>query len=271
MEWPKLKNIVLLILVITNLCLLAFVARWEIQDTRLQRQARAEAIQFLSGKGVSVDESQVPHNMTLMPQTVERDLSQEGALAARLLGDGVQAQDRGAGVYRYFNDRGSIQFHSDGAFQAELSPGAFPLGEDRATACLALLGQLDYEGELLDQQGNSLIFRQVWNGVPLFTQQVTLELSNGCLVSITSGRRLVGQPVADPSRKPITVATALIQLFNGINALGDVCSRIDTISQGYVTATSLSDPILLTPVWRVSTDTGSYQLDTVTGALIRVS
>ena len=82
---------------------------------------------------------------------------------------------------------------------------------------------------------------------------------------------MVGKPQEDPARTTITVSTALISFLNGVSALGDVCNRIDAIEPGYITAASLSGPTALTPVWRVTTDTGAYQLDTVTGAVTRVS
>lgn len=271
MEWPKLKNIILIILVLTNLCLLVFVAQRELRDSQLQRQAREEAIQFLEDRGIAVDEKQVPQTMELLPQTVERNLEEESQLAAALLGQGVTAEDRGAGVYRYSNEAGSIQFHSDGSFSAEFTAGAFPLGEDRVKSCAELLEKLNFEGEVLSQQENALVFRQTWNGYPLFTQQVTLELADGCLRAMTSGRRLVGEPVEDPTRQPITVVTALIDFLNGLNTLGDVCSRIDTITPGYVSVTALSGPMTLTPVWQITTDTGAYQLDALTGELSRVA
>jgi hypothetical protein len=50
-----------------------------------------------------------------------------------------------------------------------------------------------------------------------------------------------------------------------------VCSSIDRIDPGYVSAATLSGPITLTPVWRITTDTGAYQLDMITGALTRVT
>ena len=271
MEWPKLKNIILLILVFTNLCLLIFVVQRELRDSQLQRQARREAIRFLEDRGVWVDEEQVPQRMELASQTVERDLERESQLAAALLGQDVLAEDRGAGVYRYANDTGSIQFHSDGSFSAQFSAGAFPLGENRAEDCLEILEKLDFHGELLEEGANALTFRQLWAGYPLFTQQVTLEVAEGCLTAMTSGRRLVGEPVADGSRQTISVVTALIDFFNGLSDLGDVCSRIDAITPGYVAAASLSGPMTMTPVWRVTTDTGSYQLDLLTGELGRVS
>lgn len=275
METPKLKNIVLLILVVTNLCLLVFVAGMEGQDRAQQKQARAEAVQFLENRGIRLEESQVPEKMTLMPQTVERDLERESVVAAQLLGEGVKVQDRGAGVYRYFNEQGSIQFHGDGSFSAQFSQGLFPLEKSVEQECLVLLSKLDFEGELLELEteagGGRLVFRQLWEGQPVFTQQVTLETDGVCITGMTAGRRLAGQPVRDQSRTTVTVATALVEFLNGLNSLGDVCSRVDEITQGYTAGSSLSGPMTLTPVWRISTDTGSYQLDLVTGGLVRVN
>lgn len=41
MEWPKLKNIILAILAMTNLCLFFFVAHREWQQYHFQNQAQA--------------------------------------------------------------------------------------------------------------------------------------------------------------------------------------------------------------------------------------
>lgn len=271
MPWSKIKNIILAILAVTNLALLVLVGGQTIQDRRLLSQAREDAIQFLRGRGVEVDESIIPQSMDLKPQIVERDLAGEERAAAALLGSPVTAESRGGEVYRYYNGSGSVQFHSDGTFSAQLKEGAFPLGADRGADCLALMEKMGFQGTILSERGEELTFRQSWKGTPLFTQQVTLVCRGGQLTAMTSGRQLVGRPQEDPARSSITVATALINFVNGVSALGDVCNRIDAIEPGYVAAASLSGPIVLTPVWRVTTDTGAYQLDAVTGGVTRVS
>ena len=269
MPWSKIKNIILAILAVTNLALLVLVGGQTIQDRRLLSQAREDAIQFLRGRGVEVDESIIPQSMDLKPQIVERDLAGEERAAAALLGSPVTAESRGGEVYRYYNGSGSVQFHSDGTFSAQLKEGAFPLGADRGADCLALMEKMGLQGTILSERGEELTFRQSWKGTPLFTQQVTLVCQGGQLTAMTSGRQLVGRPQEDPTRSSITVATALINFVNGVSALGDVCNRIDAIEPGYVAAASLSGPIVLTPVWRVTTDTGAYQLDAVTGGVTR--
>jgi regulatory protein YycI of two-component signal transduction system YycFG len=271
MEWSKLKNMILLLLAVTNLCLFIFVAQREIQSDRLERENRENAISFLAEKGIHIAEGQLPQAVTLPARTVERDLEAEETAAAALLGGAVRVEARGSEVYRYYNENGSIQIHSDGAFTAAFAIGTFPLGEDRVEECLSILNTMDFQGELLEADEDQLVFRQTWEGVPLFSQQVTLMCEEDYLTAMTGGRRLVGQPTDDPSRPTITIPTALFDFFNGLNALGDVCSSIDRIDPGYVSTTSLSGPMLLTPVWRIITNTGAYQLDMITGGVTRVN
>ncbi|MEY8404269.1 hypothetical protein AALA54_13215 [Oscillospiraceae bacterium 44-34] len=271
MPWTKLKNIILAILTVTNLCLLFLVADPALRGRQQLSRAREEAIQLLRRRGIQVEEGIIPQTMDLRPQTAERNLPEEERAAAALLGEDVTAEARGGEVYRYYNGNGSVQFHSDGTFSAQLEPDAFPLGEDRRSGCLSLMKKLGLNGEILEETEESLTFRQTWEGRPLFTQRVTLVCQGSGLASVTAGRQLVGHTQEDTTRRTVTVATALIDFVNGVNALGDVCSRIDVIEPGYVTAASLSGPTTLTPVWRVTTDTGAYQLDTVTGAVTRVS
>lgn len=271
MEWSKLKNIILLILAAANLFLLVIVVRQEVQGADLQHQARLNAISFLEEKGIQVPEDLVPQTMTLRPQTVERDLEAECAQAASLLKGSVRMEALGSEVYRYQNDNGFLQFHSDGSFSAEFAPGVFPLGSDRTQSCLEVLDRMEFQGKLLREEGDQLTFRQMWEGVSLFNQQVTLVCRENCVAAMTSGKRLVGRPVEDSGQTPITVATALIRFCNGLSALGDVCSRIDAIERGYVSTASLSGTMTLTPVWQITTNTGAYQMDTMNGELIRLS
>lgn len=271
MPWAKLKNIILVILAAANLFLFVLVAGPSLQSRRLAGQAREEAVRFLRGRGVQVAEEAVPQEMDLPPQRMDRDLEGEQRAAAALLGGPVSAEARGGEVYRYYNASGSVQFHSDGAISAQLEPAAFPLGADRREGCLALMARMGLEGEILEEDGDELTFRQTLDGRPLFTQQVTLVCRDGGLAAISAGRQMVGRPQEDPARSTITVGTALIDFLNGVSAMGDVCNRIDAIEPGYVTSASLSGPTMLTPVWRVTTDTGAYQVDSVTGAVTRVS
>ena len=261
MEWSKIKNIVLIILLLTNLSLLTFVLRRDFQDRAAQTQALENALEFLSEKKVEIDRALLPKE-TLSPMKMERDREQESQLAAALLGGDVTEQARGGEVYRYSGSAGSVQFHRDGVFQAAFVQGAFPLEgalpEEHAVATLA---KLDYQAQVVsattDGSGKvTLVLRQLWQDTPVFDCQVTLTYAQDCLISMTGGRRLV-----------ISVPTALFRFYQGMNTLGDVCRTIQEIQKGYVTG---SGGETLTPVWYISTDTRDYLLDMVTGELSRV-
>ena len=95
MPWTKLKNIILFILVVANLALLALVAGPAIRSRRGERQAREDAIRLLQSRGVQVEDSDIPERVTLLPRTVERDLTVEERAAAALLDGPVIAEARG--------------------------------------------------------------------------------------------------------------------------------------------------------------------------------
>lgn len=278
MEWSKIKTIILLILAGTNLFLLAFALRQTMQASSAQREARQDAIAFLEKNGVTVEERVVPKEITLLPQQVERDRESEARLAQALLGGQVEERSLGGEVYRYYVQQGYIQFHADGTFQGEFVEGAFPLnGEDPREYSLNILKKLDFQGEILSVSGEeagaaetAVTLRQVWDGVPLFDRQVTLTYRGGYLVSMTGGRRLTGTPQPDESFQPVEVPTALIRFYHGLTAMGDVCSRIDSITQGYVGSSYSPGSSALVPVWQIITDTGTYLLDTLTGEVSRV-
>ena len=270
MPWTKLKNIILLILALANLFLLTMVVSQELQARRAREQTWQGTVDFLARQGVQVDEAILPRTVDLPPQTAQRDLEGERAAAQALLGGEVTMEALGGEVYRYYNDSGSIQFHSYGAFSAQLEPGAFPVEGGPVRAAQEALAAIGFQGELLEEGADALLFRQTWEGAPLFNQEVTVRCSEEGLTALENGHRLVGEPREDPSRQTISASTALVSFLNGVSALGDVCSRMDAIQPGYVVTPALSGGMTLTPVWRVTTDTGAYQLDTVTGQVTRL-
>lgn len=270
MEWSKLKNIVLLILLGLNLALGILIGGPALSDRYRESQATREAVTFLEQKGILMQDTQLPDPAQLPARVVFRDREEEARLARALLGEDAQQEARGGEVYRYTGKAGVIRFHSDGSFWGQLTPGAFPIGDSPEQAVLDMLKILGIEGEILpSQETGTVTVRQVWEGAHLFNQQIVVLWDHTGITEITSGRRLYGLPEEDLSRQTITLATALIDFYNGLNRLGDVCSRVDEIVPGYLSATSLTRQMELTPVWRITTDTGVYQFDLITGNVER--
>lgn len=276
MEGGKLKNIIIIILLLLNLFLLLLVGGRRLEDDHSAESARHSALEVLRSSGVTVEDEVVPRSMELRVGQAERDLSRERTLAAALLNGPVEVDARGGETYRYDNANGQVQFHSTGEFWARFEPGTQPLsGRTPREHGAAVLSRLEVAGQVLDdrvEQGSGQItFRQTVDGVPVLNCQATLHYEDGQLVRIANGRWIVGKPVVSRTGGEVTVATALVRLLNGMKELGDIYTRIESITPAYTVSVSLSGPAQLTPVWHVRTDTGAYQLDVQTGKIDRLS
>ena len=273
MEGAKIKNIIIVILLLLNGFLLFSVGgRW-FEDSHSHEAARNSAIQVIRDSGVALEESAVPREMSLGAMQAQRDLARENSLASGLLGSEMMVEALGGDVYRYTSDRGWIQFHSSGEFIAEFEPGVFRATGETARHAAGVLETLDFDSQVLEDKtadgAGSISLRQRLGDVPLLDCQATVHYRDGSLVSITQGRRLLGEPRQTGGEEAMSMATALMRLYNGMKELGDIYTRIESITPAYTMSVSLSGPARLTPVWYVKTDTGAYQMDTQTGQINR--
>lgn len=270
MEWPKLKNIIILILVLTNLCLFLLVMDREGRNAQLQSQSRLEAIQFLRDHDVELDEEQIPKTVEVTALRVERELEEEVLLARRLLKGEVTVTALGGGVYRYENTRGWLQLHGDGTFQAQFAPGTWPIGRSAEQSALEVLEQLEYSGRVLSHRGNTVVLEQTQDGAPLFLLRVNVQWEDEGITALSEGRRLMGTAQPVEQQQELSVSTALLEFHTQMDARGYVYSGIDRIEQGYVTQTALEGVTALAPAWQIHTDTGVYRLNLLDASLSSV-
>lgn len=270
MEWSKLKNIIILILLLANLFLLVMAGVRQRDSAQHQEQALNDAVSVLERSGIRMDRGRLPSELDLTPMTVERDQAAEAELAGALLGD-CSAADLGSGRFSYTGVLGTAEFRSNGNFSFSFPDGALRVGVSGEEAhALDTLEKIGFDGEVISREeeggGVLLVLRQVWQGTPVLSCQVTLTYERDCLRSI-SGQRLMGapQPSADRSEL-LSVPTALLRFLNGVTSLGDVCSEITAMTPAYLLTT---DATRLVPIWYVTTDVGVYSLNAVTGALGR--
>lgn len=269
MEWPRVKTLMILILLLINGFLLALVGVQQYQVSRYQRSALTQAVAVLERGGIAVDPALL--TAASAPLTVQR-ASDDAALAETLLGAGLIHEDQGGGLHRYVGPGGEATFRSGGALSVQFSAAAAPSAdlEGHAHSLLAAMG---LQGELWEVTQNadtlSLTFRQLWGGVPIFSCPITLEYEGRQL------RSLQGTLLRASSHRPeggatLDLPTALIRFREGILSSGDVCSSITAFRPGYRTSSAFGASVTLSPVWRVSTNTADYHLDALTGALTRI-
>ena len=275
MEWPKLKNIIILILLMVNGFLLVLVGARMEESISYERRALEQTAQVLEQGGVQVDLEALAPASGLAPMSVDRDLEREARLAQALLDEPVQGENRGGGLYLYRGALGEVSLRAGGELSAEFTrdghwQAACP--EDHAAALLGRLGVEAAQTGLTNQGGETTVrFCQRWNGRAVFSCQVELVYRDGYLTALR-GALLTAAAGTAEAGTVLSLPTALMRFSEEVGTTGDVCSAIQSMEPGYwAFAQSLSGGARLTPVWLVATDTSDYYLDCVTGALTRVA
>ena len=269
MEGRKIKNIVILILLMVNGFLLFLVVGQQVKVRQYQRSALTRASQVLEQNGITLADGLPGKVKTdLPPLSVTRDAQAEADLAQILLGSSVQRSDRGGGVFVYTSARGSGQFLSSGDFSFTLND--CPLdGKTPADHAEALLTSLSLSAELTEEQtdedGSSLVFRQLLGNTPLYSSLITFRYDDSRLLNV-GGNLLTGSTAAE-SAQLLDVPTVLIRFLDGILTRGDVCSAVSGMRLGYRASQSFGSGTRLTPVWLVSTNVSDYYLNALTGEL----
>jgi len=274
MEWKKLKNLIILILLVVNGFLLVLVGSRRQESASYERAALDQTVQALERGGIQVELDAVSDGAGLAPVSVERDLDREARLAQALLGGEVQGENRGGGLYLYRGETGEVSLRVGGELSASMSDSPewqTDHPEDYAAALLEKMGVVARQtGTESQGERTAVRFRQLWDGVPLFSSQVEFIYEDGFLNAVHGTLLIAGQSARETGQV-LTLPTALMRFSEEIAAAGDICSAIRSMEAGYRgTVQSLSGGVRLVPVWLVSTDTASYYLDCATGALTRV-
>lgn len=267
MEWSKIKNIIILILLAVNVFLLVQTAQRERKSRQYMEESRVGAVEVLRQQGYEVAEDAMPDERYLSPCTMERDRGGEEALAAYLLGMVNKSED---GVRTaYTGERGRGWFRSDGSFAFTLTAEAYPASGDEAAHGVKLLTGGGYACEVISTKAGEatvVSVRQTWEGAPVFSCTAELTYQDGALVSI-AGTRLIGTPTQNGvGGQSMDVSTALIRFMSGMREGGHIFTKIENLTSGYL-ASGSGRRVALEPVWQVTTDAGVFLMDGFTGEL----
>lgn len=272
MEWSKVKNIIILILLAVNAFLLVQTVGQERQYRRYREEAVTGAVEILRRQGYEVDSSVLKEGRKLAPLSAERDKESEQQLAQALLGDVTRTENGVRAAYQ--GTEGSGWFRGDGSFSFTFGPEAYRADKgDEGEHGRKLLSKAGYPCEVLGiesgEDGIKVSVRQVWEGVPIFSCTAELTYRDGALAEI-AGERLIGTPSMGEDREEnMDLPTALIRFMNGMRDGGHVFTRIEAMTAGYQTA-SAGRRMMLEPVWEVVTDVETMLVDGVTGAMSAV-
>ena len=207
MERFRLKNIIILILVLLNGFLVSSLAQ--------RRTAERDAFHRTAEQLAALFEE---NGMTLEPGAVSRDLPPDGVALARdtaleeqaaafLLGDALSVSDQGGGIFHYAGPAGEAFFRSSGGFEA-----AGTLAQrDVEDFCRDFCRTFSYEAPdlRLDEEGSGVFTALgIYGRLPVFNCTVTFTVENRVLTAV-SGTLLPKAGAAVPGDQPLSAAGAL--------------------------------------------------------------
>ena len=263
METHRLKNIIILTLLLVNAFLLGTLGMRQAQQSAAQRQAREELIKLFAAEGVALSPSAVSFDPPPSSLTLERDPAAEKAAAAAFLGSKLTTADGGGGILAYTSESGRAVFRASGAFEVvgELGENPAELGRQFCR---------NYDCELpdawFDDSGSGAVtVRQLCRGYPVEDCTVTFLAEEGVLRSV-SGTFLPPDSTALQTEGLLTASTALTAFLEARRTSGAVVGAVTGLFPCYeLQSTALA--LTLTPLWSVDTDTVDYYVNCATGAV----
>lgn len=265
MNLSKVKNYIIIILVIANSILAGLFAFMSFAESTAKKQANAQLIELLAAQGIVVTE--LPEE-TVTSLVLLRDIEAERTAATAALGE-ADMRELASGFYQYQNENGVATFKGVGRFEIDFNNGAVYDAETRGGACHSLLVKMGFlnVSEGFDEKASSDggVTLTFWQGIeknPLFNARAVFEFSgSGQLLSMSATLALGTAQPAD--RTQCKSAGAVLLLFSVSHDI-----EVASVELGYRLKPLTAESVLLTPEWRIADLDSEYYLDGFTGALI---
>lgn len=270
MESSRLKNIIILILVLLNVSLLLSLGGRRSAQRSARRQATEQLVELFAANEVTLDPDLIPRQSPPAGRAMARDVEQDQKVAEALLGQQLTCTEQGSGtyaVYAFNSDQGAAIFRANGSFEAAVTRSV----EDVESFCRTFCREFGYQDLTFDLTGGSgtATATQYHNGYPVVGCTVVFSIADSQL-STVKGTHLPDTYTEVPlTEEPLSATTALSAFLSAYQASGGVACAVTDITLCYELQSTTSAPMSLVPVWRISTDiAGSvYYVNCITGTV----
>lgn len=266
MERSKLKNIVILILALMNAILLISLACTRFQENSAWKRLTTQMAVMFRKSGITLSADSIPKNTLPSGWVLKRSTSEEKKIAAFILGDSLSSSNEGGGIFHYTSSVGTATFRSGGIFDITGHLGS----GDNKNICRRFCKTFGYQKlhlNISDGNGSGKAF-QYYEGYRVVNCSVTFLIQDDTLISV-SGTHIPQSQPQSKNEAYISSTTALTRFLEVHRENGTVVSKITGISACYRLKNTASAPLSLVPVWRIKTDTGSYDVNCTTGTVLQ--
>lgn len=264
MQWDKVKNILLVVLVVVNAFLLANLGVKYYQDARRAGELTDHVGSLLAAQNVGMDAAfRLPQDKVLPVLSIDSSRADEETLASAMLGAQMTRTEEESGAIRFDGQEGGILYwNEDGTVQGSCTlPAGAPAGEDAVRRRARALFQ-DWgvwaDGAELTVVGQIATLTAPVAGMPVHNRYLSIYFTDSGGVELT-GFWSFSTPYAATRETGVTcmAADALLAFAAEHPGAGDVLE----MQIGYRLQQDSGRRLQLVPTWKIQTQTGEYLVD----------
>lgn len=263
MQWDKVKNVLIAILLAVNLFLTGNLAIKLWQNRERAEQLEADLRGLAQGYGLTLEDGfRLPQDKVLPVLSIDRSRREEEAVAAAMLGEELERTEQEDGTVRFESGAGTVEWRADGTIQAsctaEGDAPADPSAALRRAKELLQAWGLEAEDAALTAEGQTVTLTGTVAGQPVHNRALTLRFDGAGGVQV-QGMWSFGTPYTTVRGSGVScnAADALLEFA----ARAQDVAGIRSMSAGYRMELDSSRRLQLTPTWKIVADSGVYLVD----------
>ncbi len=267
MSAAKVKNMVILILLLVNVFLLALVIPSRVRTGQQEQSTARQLSRLFASYEIELNADVIPHGETLYDQQLSSGTEATVAAVQALLGADASVEQQRDGLH--FSSAQGEAVLVNGSLTAET---VIPAGDPEAFTrdCLGRMG-LAFSAVTVHNQSETVTVcraEPLVADLPVVSNRLSFWYEGGCLTRV-EGLLLTEQDVMTVSGTQgcISAADALVDFLGSRLSTGWLGSRIDSMEQGWSLTRDVGGSFSLRPVWRIHTDAGVCLVNGITGAV----
>lgn len=264
MERYRLKNIIILILVLMDSFLLFTLFARESEERSLLQRTEDELVELFAASGITLEADAISWDTPPAGVTVARSEALERSAAAFLLGEDLQSAAQG-GVSSYSGSHGAAQFRAGGSFEAAGTLAA----QDGADFCRKFCRQFSYSEPVftLDEAGTGTAAAVLqYEKRPVYNASVTFRLEKGQVTGV-SGTLLPAEGGTAASSGELLSAAAALTAFQQMRQEESTVASSILETRLCYELQGTSSSLTLGSAWCIVTDIASYYVNCSTGGI----
>ncbi|MBQ8264877.1 MAG: hypothetical protein IJY96_08915 [Oscillospiraceae bacterium] len=275
MSTSKIKNIVIIVLVIVNLFLLSLLIFDKAEAERARQEEIETLISVLHQRGIEVS-TRIDFNVSApLPCRVLRDRESEKALMERLI-DYDYIDDMGGNVIFYSSATGQALLRGTGEIELIYDDNIPSLSSDYESSIVKLMKKNGIELYKAYAETNSsgdataISFPCALDGFCVYNSELNFNVAGNRIMMI-NGTRVFSGNIITEEEDTIDSISVVMSFLELMKAEEKTIMEISELEAGYFMNVAVSGECTLKPVWKIIADGDAYYINAVSGRMESVS